>query len=100
MNEDYLALGRAIAGLCPPGFRTAKLQADYRDGPPRLAIAAVAADGTGVRPHIGPEARAALIAPLDAVRAAMAAADGKAWRTCTVTLTKGGGFTIDVGAQD
>lgn len=97
MNETYLRLGRAIAGQCPVGFEQAKLTARVEDQEIRLAIAATMADGTEFEPGLDDGARAEIRAALHDVRDVQAAEDGKAWRTCTVTLIKGGGFQMDVG---
>ncbi len=97
MNETYLRLGKAIAGQCPVGFEQARLKATVEDRETRLAIAATMADGTEFEPGLDDAARAEIEAALHDVRDAQAAEDGKAWRTCTVTLIKGGGFHMDVG---
>ena len=34
---------------------------------------------------------------LTAIRHAQSEEDGKVWKTCTVVLTRGGGFEMDVG---
>lgn len=94
MNHLYLQLGRAIAGQCPPGFREARLEATPDED--RLEIACTLADGSEAAPALDADARAAIAAALAEVRAAMAEADGKSWRSCTVTLVAGGGFAIDV----
>jgi hypothetical protein len=98
LSDLYLKLGRAIAGLCPPGFAKAVLEARMvEDEPPVLSLIATAPDGAEDFPNIDKAARDALAEALNAVRDAQAAEDGKAWRTCTVTLTAGGGFNMDVG---
>jgi hypothetical protein len=98
VNDLYLILGRTIAGLSPPGFAKAALSARMVEGePPVMSLACTGADGEEDFPPIGEEARDALAAALEAVRDAQAAEDGKAWRTCTVTLSAGGGFDMDVG---
>jgi len=98
VNHLYLALGRAIAGLCPPGFAKAVLSARMMEGEaPVLSLACAGADGEEDFPPIGSAARDALADALSAVCDAQAAEDGKAWRTCTVTLSAGGGFEMDVG---
>jgi hypothetical protein len=94
MNHLYLQLGRAIAGTCPPGFKEARLEATPDED--RLEIACTLADGSQAAPALDAEARAAIGAALAEVRAAMAEADGKSWRSCTVTLAAGGGFAMDV----
>lgn len=98
MDDLYLTLGRTIAGLCPPGFAKAELAARMIDGePPVISLTSWDAAGEDDFPSIGEEERDALAAALSAVRDAQAAEDGKAWRTCTVTLSAGGGFDMDVG---
>lgn len=98
MNDLYLALGRAIAGLCPPGFQRAELKAAMIEGEaPQLSLRYEDPSGEEDFPPIGEAARDALAEALNAVRDAQAAVDGKAWRTCTVTLRAGGGFDMDVG---
>ncbi|MDQ8755654.1 hypothetical protein RCO27_05380 [Sphingosinicella sp. LHD-64] len=97
MNDKYLRLGRAIAGQCPVGFEQAKLSGRIEEGKAEVNIAAVMADGTEFEPGLDDAARAEIEAALHDVRDAQAAEDGKTWRTCTVTLIKGGGFTMDVG---
>lgn len=94
MNHLYLQLGRAIAGQCPPGFKEARLEATPDED--RIDLACTPADGSETVPALDADARAAIKAALGEVRAAMAEADGKSWRSCTVTLVAGGGFAIDV----
>lgn len=98
MNDHYLRLGRAIAGLCPPGFQKAVLEARMVEGePPVMSVASTSATGEEDFPPFDEATRDDLAAALNEVRDAQAAADGKAWRTCTVTLSAGGGFDMDVG---
>ncbi|MEA3011555.1 MAG: hypothetical protein QOD42_100 [Sphingomonadales bacterium] len=94
MNHLYLQLGRAIAGTCPPGFKEARL--DAAPGEDRLDVACTLADGSQVSPPLDAEARRGIGAALGEVRQAMAAQDGKSWRSCTVTLVAGGGFSMEV----
>lgn len=94
MNHLYLQLGRAIAGQCPPGFKEARLDAAPDED--RLDLACTLADGSQVSPPLAGEARHGIGAALAEVREAMAAQDGKSWRTCTVTLVAGGGFRMEV----
>jgi hypothetical protein len=94
MNHLYLQLGRAIAGTCPPGFKEARLEATPDED--RIDLACTLADGSEAAPALDVDARAAIAAALAEVRAAMAEADGKSWRSCTVTLVAGGGFAMDV----
>jgi hypothetical protein len=97
VNDKYLRLGRAIAGQCPVGFEQATLKGRVEDGGMEFGIAAVMADGTAFEPGLDDAAHAEIEAALHDIRDAQAAEDGKAWRTCTVTLIKGGGFHMDVG---
>jgi hypothetical protein len=94
MNHLYLELGRAIAGQCPPAFREARLTAAPDEG--RVHLACTLADGGEARPALDEVARHAILGPLDAVREAMLAREGKDWRSCTVTLVAGGGFKMEV----
>jgi hypothetical protein len=94
MNHLYLQLGRAIAGTCPPGFKEARLDAAPDED--RLDIACTLADGSQATPALDAEARQGIAAALAEVRQAMAAQDGKSWRSCTVTLIAGGGFSMEV----
>lgn len=100
MNHLYLALGRAVAGLCPPGFQRAVLSAAMPEAGPELSLACTDAEGAESHPPIDAAARDALMAALAAVREAQAETDGKAWSRCTVTLSAGGGFAMDVGYPD
>jgi hypothetical protein len=94
MNHLYLQLGRAIAGACPPGFKEARLDAAPDED--RLDLACTMPDGSRVSPPLAGEARQAIGAALGEVRQAMAGEDGKSWRSCTVTLVAGGGFSMEV----
>jgi len=94
MNHLYLQLGRAIAGVCPPGFREARLDAAPDED--RFDVSCTMADGSQAAPALDGEARAAIGAALAEVRKAMAGPDGKSWRSCTVTLVGGGGFSMEV----
>ena len=94
MNHLYLQLGRAIAGTCPPGFKEARLDAAPDED--RFDIACTLADGSQAMPALDAEARQGIGAALAEVRQAMAGPDGKSWRSCTVTLVAGGGFSMEV----
>lgn len=94
MNHLYLALGRAIAGICPPGFKEARLTAAPDED--RFDLACTLADGSQAAPALDADARQGIAAALDEVRQAMAGEDGKSWRSCTVTLIAGGGFSMEV----
>lgn len=94
MNHLYLALGRAIAGLCPAGFAEAKLRATPDEG--AFELVSTMADGTQVQLPVDEAGRAAIRVPLDEIRETMAAGEGGRWRSCTVTLIAGGGFRLEV----
>jgi hypothetical protein len=94
MNHLYLQLGRAVAGSCPPGFREARLDAAPDED--RLDLLCTLPDGSQVTPALDADARQGIGAALAEVRQAMAEADGKSWRSCTVTLVAGGGFSMEV----
>lgn len=98
MNDLYLALGRAIAGQCPQGFKEARLQA-VPDAD-RYRLFCDPAEGERSERELDAEASEAIHPPLAEIRARMAAEDGRRWRSCTVTLTPGGGFALDVGYGD
>jgi hypothetical protein len=91
-DESYLDLGRMIAGHCPPGFRQAKLTARLGAGEAELAIECVLDDGSAAAPPLHKFARDDLQARLTSLREE----EGREWKSCTVTLTRGGGFTMDV----
>jgi hypothetical protein len=97
MEIAYLALGRLIAGQCPPGFRKAILRMEIEGDRTRLSINSTQADGTEV--EMPPSDRAAedILESLRGIRKAMEQEDKRAWRSCTVTLIAGGGFQLDVG---
>ena len=98
MQETYLRLGRAIAGRCPPGFESAQLAAEIADG--RIALNISCSPDAGRTVEIDPTAAAEeIIDCLRLVRDDMAADGSAPWRTCTVTLRKGGHFSIDVSAE-
>ena len=98
MNDLYLALGRAIAAQCPKGFKEARLEAVPDDGAYRIVCAP--AEGGEVTLALNEGGGAEIRPPLAEIRARMAAEDGRTWRSCTVTLTPGGGFALDVGYAD
>lgn len=91
-DESYLDLGRMIAGHCPRGFREAKLTARLGDGESELAIECVQDDGSAAAPPLLKFARDELRARLASLREE----EGREWKSCTVTLVRGGGFTMDV----
>lgn len=92
-KESYLDLGRMIAGHCPRGFREAALTARLDGGEPTLAINCVLDDGSSAAPPLLRLARDELHARLVSLREE----EGRDWQSCTVTLVRGGGFTMDVG---
>ena len=96
MEIAYLALGRLIAGQCPPGFKQAMLDAEIDEERTRLSISSTQADGTEVQMPPSEEAARDILESLRGIREAMAEKDGRLWRSCTVTLKQGGGFAMDV----
>jgi hypothetical protein len=96
MEIAYLGLGRLIAGQCPAGFRKAVLGMEIAEEQSLLRIVSTQQDGTEVQ--MPPDDRAAhdILESLRGIRKAMAEQDGALWRSCTVTLTAGGGFALDV----
>lgn len=96
MDDRYLALGRSIAGQCPPGFQQAMLRAAFEGGDATLAITCTARDGSESTPDPSAAGRHDIAAALAAVRDGQAAEDGTTWRSCTVTLIAGGGFRMEV----
>ena len=99
MNDLYLALGRAIAAHCPKGFREARLEGVPDET--RYRIVCQPGEGGEVTLVLDAAAQEDIAPPLGQIRERMVAEDGRAWRSCTVTLTPGGGFAFDVGyAED
>jgi hypothetical protein len=99
-NVAYLALGRLVAAQCPAGFTKASLGAEILDNVTRVWIEATQADGWVIHLQPGEEATEQMLELLRTIRARMAAADGRAWNYCTVTLTPGGGFAMDVEYEE
>jgi hypothetical protein len=97
MEIAYLALGRLIAGQCPPGFRKAVLAMEIAGDETRLILSSTQADGTDVQMPPSEGAAADILESLRGIRKAMEGEDGAPWRGCTVTLIAGGGFQLDVG---
>ncbi len=97
MNELYLRLGRAIATRCKPGFRQAALLADMEKEGGDLKLTYSLDDESEWAPELEEGDRAELRTILTEIRHAQGQADGKVWKTCTVVLTRGGGFEMDVG---
>ena len=96
MNVAYLALGRLIAAECPVGFATASLGMEIHEDNSRLWIIADQPDGTQVQLQPSADGARNILESLRGIRKAMAEADGKPWRNCTVTLGAGGRFAMDV----
>ena len=96
MNIAYLALGRLIAAECPAGFATATLGMEMMDDRTLLRIVAIQPDGTQVQLQPSESGARNILESLRGIRKTMAEADGKAWRSCLVTLGAGGRFAMDV----
>jgi hypothetical protein len=97
MNDLYLKLGRAIATKCKPGFHQAALLADMEQDGDGLKLTYALDDGSEWEPELDEDDRADLRTALAEVRQTQGQEDGKVWKTCTVVLTRGGGFEMDVG---
>ena len=97
MNDLYLKLGRAIATRCKPGFHRATLLADMVQEGGGLKLTYALDDGSDWEPELDEDDRAELRVALIEVRQVQGQVDGKVWKTCTVVLTRGGGFEMDVG---
>ena len=97
MNDLYLKLGRAMAGICKPGFHQAALLASMDDEGAALQLTYTLDDGSEWEPELTEDDRHQLRGVLTEVRHVQGREDGKVWKTCTVVLTRGGGFEMDVG---
>ena len=98
MNDLYMRLGRAIAMKCKPGFlNAALLGAMDETGVAAVQLTYSMDDGREWEPELDDEDREDLRAALVEVRDAQEKEDGKPWKSCTVVLTRGGGFEMDVG---
>ena len=97
MNDLYLKLGRAIATKCKPGFHQAALRADMEQEGGGLKLTYALDDGSEWEPELDEQDRSELRGVLTEVRHVQGQEDGKVWKTCTVVLTRGGGFEMDVG---
>ena len=97
MNDLYLKLGRAMAGICKPGFHQAALLASMDDEGGALQLTYTLDDGSEWEPELTEDDRHQLRGVLTEVRHVQGKEDGKVWKTCTVVLTRGGGFEMDVG---
>lgn len=94
MDDVHLKLGRAIAGLCPPGFESAKLGATIQGGRIGLSLRCFTADKWSV--DIDPTPAAAEILPLlRTIRDALAEDGSEPWQNAAVTLRKGGHYSFD-----
>ena len=94
-DDVYLSLGRTIAGLCPPGFDEAKLDAEL-EGEAGMRLACTPADGSEMAVAIDSAAEARIGELLGLIRDKTARDDGSRWHKCTVILRKGGQFQMDV----
>lgn len=92
MNVLYLALGRLIAGQCPPGFASAVLAMTMDGERSLLRIHYDMPDGTAAQAALGEDSSRDLLESLRAIRNRAAAP----WRSCHVTLRAGGHFAIEV----
>lgn len=91
-DDPYLELGRAIAGQCPAGFEEARLEAELGEDGATLRLACTPEGGSETRPAVDPIAHDRIQALLERIRDQ----DERGWRACTVTLRKGGGFSMDL----
>ena len=97
MNDLYLKLGRAMATKCKPGFHQSTLLADMEKEGGGLKLTYSKDDGGEWEPALTDDDRDELRGVLTEVRHVQGREDGKVWKTCTVVLTRGGGFDMDVG---
>lgn len=97
MNDLYLKLGRAMATKCKPGFHQSTLRGDMETDGGTLTLTYSQDDGSEWEPELSEEDRDELRNALTEVRQVQGQVDGKTWKTCTVVLTRGGGFDMDVG---
>ena len=97
MDDLYLKLGRAMATKCKPGFHQAALLAAMDEEGAALQLTYSMDDGSEWEPELDEDDRAELRTALTEVRHVQGREDGKIWKTCTVVLTRGGGFEMDVG---
>jgi hypothetical protein len=97
MNDLYLKLGRAMATKCKPGFHQAALLAAMDEEGAALQLTYSMDDGSEWEPELDEDDRAELRTILTEVRHVQGREDDKVWKTCTVVLTRGGGFEMDVG---
>ncbi len=97
MNDLYLKLGRAMATKCKPGFHQAALLADMEKEGGDLKLTYSLDDGSEWEPELSEDDRRELRGVLTEVRHVQGREDDRIWKTCTVVLTRGGGFEMDVG---
>jgi hypothetical protein len=97
MDDLYLKLGRAMATRCKPGFHQAALLAAMDEEGAALQLTYSMDDGSEWEPELDEDDRAELRTALTEVRHVQGREDGRIWKTCTVLLTRGGGFEMDVG---
>ena len=95
-DDLYLSLGRAIAGLCPSGFEQAALAAELGEGAAIMTLACTPQDGSEAPVPIDPISHSRIHELLELIRDKGAEGDPRRWRTCEVTLRKGGRFAMDV----
>ena len=96
MDTACLALGRLIAGQCPPGFEKAVLRVDRQEGGLQLQIVATQVDGWEIDVPPSEEAVRNMRETLGVMEDEMAKEDPRPWKSCAVTLKKGGYFDLDV----
>ena len=94
MNETCLRLGRAIAAACPPGFEVAELGAQLDGKRVGLWLRTTTDQNWTVDLDPTPYSEE-FLACLRLIRDDMAKDGSTPWQKCTVTLKKGGGFSID-----
>ena len=95
-DDVYLNLGRAIAGQCPPGFDEAKLEAELGEGGATMRLACTPEGGSETSLPIEPMAQGQIQELLELIRDKTVGEDKRRWRSCAVTLRKGGRFQMDV----
>ena len=94
MEEVHRKLGQAIAGLCPPGFESAKLGATLQGGRIGLSLRCFTADRWSVDIDTTPAA-GEILPCLRAIRDELAKDGSAPWSSAAVTLRKGGHYSFD-----
>ena len=94
-DNPYLQLGRTIAGQCPGGFEEAKLDAELGEGSAAMRLVCTPGGGSGTPRDIDPVASDQIRTLLETIRDGGTEGE-RSWRRCTVTLRKGGGFSLDI----